>query len=230
MREGLYSTMHVALHKIMSIQLSPLFPTPVVRPPPAPAAAPRVIPIRALGPQHRQALLRHLLALEAPDRYLRFGHVAGDPEIDAYVRRIDFARDEVFGVFSRRLELIAVAHLALGDAANGEAEFGVSVLPQGRGKGIGTRLFERAATFARNRGLQTLRLQCLSQNAAMMAIARRAGMQVLACAGEAEATLRIAPRSLLSHLDEWMHDVVGEVDFALKRVRRPADGFRPSAS
>ncbi len=174
------------------------------------------VPIRALGADDRAALLRHLLALDASDRYLRFGYVASDAQIRRYVAGIDFTRDEVFGVFNRRLELVAAAHIALAGAAPGEAEFGVSVLAQGRGRGIGTQLFERAAVFARNRGLHTLRLQCLSRNAAMMHIARRAGMLVRQCDGESEATLQIPPHSLLSHLGEWLNDAAAEVDFAIK--------------
>lgn len=176
------------------------------------------MPIRALGADDRAALLGHLLALDSSDRYLRFGYVAGDAQIRRYVAGIDFARDEVFGVFNRRLELVAAAHIALAGAAAGEAEFGVSVLAQGRGRGIGTRLFERAAMFARNRGLHTLRLQCLSRNAAMMHIARRAGMLVRHCDSETEteATLQIPPHSMLSHLGEWLNDAAAEVDFAIK--------------
>lgn len=192
---------------------------PIEAPPRRTPVISGVVPIRSLGAGERAALLRHLLALDPSDRYLRFGHAASDRQIHAYVQGIDFARDELFGVFNRCLDLIAVAHIALGAAAAGEAEFGVSVLPEGRGKGIGTRLFERAATFARNRGLHTLRLQCLSRNAAMMGIARRAGMLVRTREGEAEATLQIAPRSLFSHVDEWMRDAVGEVDFVMKLGR-----------
>ena len=73
------------------------------------------------------------------DRYLRFGHPAVDAQIGRYVDLIDFDRDEVFGVFNRRLQLIAMAHLAyLGDSQRPHAaEFGVSVLPRYRGRGFG---------------------------------------------------------------------------------------------
>ena len=183
-----------------------------------PGAHPGVglVPIRGLGIDDRAALLEHFLALQAEDRYLRFGYPATDRQVERYVAGIDFVRDELFGVFDRRLRLVAVAHLAMGEAQGGQAEFGVSVLSAGRGRGIGTRLFERAAMFARNRGLHSLRLQCLSENAAMMGIARRAGMHVHNCGGETEAILEIPPRSLLSHLDEWLRDAAAEFDFAIK--------------
>lgn len=53
-----------------------------------------------------------LLALEPRDRYLRFGPAARDEQITRYVERLDFDRDEVFAIFSRGSELIAVAYLA----------------------------------------------------------------------------------------------------------------------
>ncbi|OIQ80051.1 acetyltransferase (GNAT) family protein [mine drainage metagenome] len=181
----------------------------------APSA--RLVPIRPLGAGERDALRAHFVALEAADRYLRFGYAASDEQVLAYVDGIDFTRDEIYGVFNRKLELIAAAHLAV--AADGRAEFGVSVLPSARGKGIGTRLFERAAMHARNRGIECMTMQCLTQNAPMVRIARRAGMQVHVCGGETEGVLRVPHGSLLSHLDEWLADATGEIDFAIKLGR-----------
>ncbi len=177
-----------------------------------------LVPIRPLGAGERDALRAHFVALDAADRYLRFGYAASDAQVLAYVDGIDFARDEIYGVFNRKLELIAAAHLAV--AADGRAEFGVSVLPSARGKGIGTRLFERAAMHARNRGIECMTMQCLTQNAPMVRIARRAGMQVHVSGGEAEGVLRVPHGSLRSHLDEWLADATGEIDFAIKLGRR----------
>ena len=177
-----------------------------------------LVPIRAIGAEHTPELLAHFLALGEEDRYLRFGYAASDAQIDAYVTRIDFLRDEVFGVFNRKLELIAAAHIALSCQPEQacKAEFGVSVLESGRGKGIGTRLFRRAAMFARNRGIEILTMQCLTQNAAMMRIARRAGMEVHVEGSETEACLKVPQRGIFSHLDEWVENATGQLDFAIK--------------
>ena len=50
------------------------------------------------------------------DRYLRFGYAATDEQIERYVDGLDFERDEIFGIYNRRLELIAMAHLAFAPA------------------------------------------------------------------------------------------------------------------
>ena len=68
------------------------------------------VPVRSLGPRHRGRIAAHLLALSDADRYLRFGYPATDAQMSKYVDLLDFERDEVFGIFNRRLELIAVAH------------------------------------------------------------------------------------------------------------------------
>jgi GNAT superfamily N-acetyltransferase len=167
------------------------------------APPPPWIPVRSLAPRHRPRILAHLLALPEHDRYLRFGLVAGDSQIARYVDLIDFERDEVFGIFNRRLELVAMAHLAdLGAGGPGRAaEFGVSVLPQQRGRGLGARLFERAVLHARNRHVDTLIVHALSENTPMLRIARAAGAQVVRDGPESDALLELPPETLGSHLE-----------------------------
>ena len=65
--------------------------------------------------------------------------------------------------------------LALGDDG---AELGLSVLPAHRGRGLGGALLERARTHARNWGVDALFMQCLTDNAAMMHLARTRGMAI----------------------------------------------------
>jgi RimJ/RimL family protein N-acetyltransferase len=197
-------------------------------PQPERATPRRWIPIRSLAERHRPRILEHLLELPPADRYLRFGYVASDAQIARYADLIDFANDEVFGVFNRRLQLIALAHLAAMPSAR-EAEFGVSVLPAARGRGYGTRLFERAALHARNRGVDTLEIHALSENTPMLRIARSAGASVVREGGEADAKLRLPPDDLRSHLDAFFESGAAEVDYHLKAqgklVHDVIDGF-----
>ncbi len=191
----------------------------------APASGPpprRWIPIRSLAERHRPRILAHLLALPEADRYLRFGYAASDAQIARYADLIDFAHDEVFGVFNRRLELIAMAHLA-GLADSREAEFGVSVLPKARGRGYGARLFDHAVLHARNRGVDMLLIHALTQNTAMLRIARNAGATVQSEGGETLARLRLPPDSLRSHLDAFLESSAAEVDYRLKSQGKRSD-------
>lgn len=179
------------------------------------------MPIRSLGPRHRSRIVAHLLALNPADRYLRFGYLASDAQIARYVDLLDFDRDEVFGIFNRRLELISMAHLAHAarpPEAGGEAvsEFGVSVLPSARRRGFGARLFEHAMLHARNRGVDLLMIHALSENIAMLKIARTAGATVVRQGSESDAWLRLPPDSLSSHVDELVGRQAAEIDYRWK--------------
>jgi GNAT superfamily N-acetyltransferase len=179
---------------------------------------PLLVPIRALSERHRKGIIRHLLALSDEDRYLRFGYAVQEPQIRAYVEGLNFQRDEIYGIYNRSLALIAVAHLAFSSdptTANC-AEFGVSVLAEARGRGYGTLLFDRAITHARNEGVDLMFIHALSQNAAMLKIARNAGAQVERDGSESEAYLKLPPATLDSRMTEAVEDRLGEVDFKLK--------------
>lgn len=209
---------------------------------------PALVPIRAIGPLYRGRIAAHLKGLDVDDRYLRFGYPATDEQIERYVAGLDFDKDEVFGIYNRRLELIALAHLAYprpspanahpagAAAASGEtpgsahpladvasasiasmAEFGVSVVRRARGRGYGARLFEHAVIHARNAGVAQMMIHALTENAAMLHIARKAGARVRRDGSESEAYLTLPPADLESRLSELMASRMGEVDYRLKR-------------
>ncbi|WP_119156321.1 GNAT family N-acetyltransferase [Caldimonas tepidiphila] len=183
------------------------------------------VPIRSLAPRHRGRILAHLLALDIRDRYLRFGHPAKDAQIERYVQALDFERDELFGIFNRKLELIAMAHLAYEEpGASGmpatRAEFGVSVLEKARGRGFGARLFDHAVMHARNRHIETLYIHALTENTAMLRIARNAGAEVVRDGSEAEAYLTLPPDTFATHVEALFEDQAAEVDYQFKRNAR----------
>lgn len=195
---------------------------------PSPAkATPTWVPIRPLAPRHRDRILAHLLALPAEDRYLRFGYAASDGQIGQYVDSLDFERDEVLGIFNRRLRLLAMAHLArLGPEpgqAEPRAEFGVSVAANARGRGYGRRLFELAVLHARNRGVRTLVIHALSENTAMLRIARSAGALVEREGSEAQAVLRLPADSMASHVEQLVETNAAEWDYRFKHHAQRMD-------
>ena len=156
-----------------------------------------------LRPSDRAALLRHFLALESEDRRLRFGTPLRDESIAAYVNRIDFVRDGVFAVHDGSFEPLAVVHVA---CSGQKAELGLSVLPAYRNTGMGTLLTELAVMHLRNRGIGQAFVHCLSENGAMMHIARKLGMAVEPCGAETDAHIRLAPGTAQTILAEWLHN------------------------
>ncbi len=180
---------------------------------------PAMVPIRTLGARHRHSVGRHLLKLDAADRYLRFGYAASDEQVLRYVQQLDFDRDQVFGIYNRRLELIAMAHLAYAPHPEHRrcAEFGVSVLKQARGKGLGKRLFDHSIVHARTRGVSMMFIHALSENTAMLKIARKAGAVVTRDGSESEAYLQLPPAGFDTHMEQMVNQHVAEFDYQLKK-------------
>jgi RimJ/RimL family protein N-acetyltransferase len=189
--------------------------------------------VKALSERDRGRVLRHFMALDSSDRLLRFGSMLPDEQLGAYVAKLDFTNDIVFGVFNRLFQLVGVGHLAfISKAAHPDsmnttdkekvAEFGVSVAKSARGQGVGTRLFERAAIHCRNVDVDTLYMQCLSSNRTMMHIAKKAGMEIKREYGEADAHLHLPPPSPSSVLAEALEEQMAKIDYTVKANARAA--------
>jgi RimJ/RimL family protein N-acetyltransferase len=193
-------------------------PTEGAGPPSQSRAVPVLVPIRSLGVNHRERIGRHLMSLDAHDRYLRFGFAANDEQIQRYADTLNFDRDEIFGIYNRRVELIAMAHLAFPDDPDLSscAEFGVSVSKSARGRGYGARLFDRAAMHARNEGVSRMFIHALSENTAMLKIARNAGATVERDGHESEAHLQLLPATFDSRLSEMVAEQVAQTDYRIK--------------
>ncbi|MBK4736377.1 GNAT family N-acetyltransferase [Noviherbaspirillum pedocola] len=197
--------------------------------------------VKELAERDRRRLLNHFLALPDSDRLLRFGSVLPDELITRYVQKLNFARDSIFGVYDTNFRLVGVGHLAFAprealpavrDATTKErvAEFGVSVLPEARGMGVGSRLFERAAIHCRNADVDTLYMHCLASNRVMMHIAKKSGMKIERSYGEADAYLKLTPPDAASVLQEAMQEQVAVFDYTLKANARAASKWLASLS
>ena len=187
--------------------------------PAKPYTAGQAVPVRELHAGYRQEILSHLLQLNDEDRRLRFGTQTPDEVISHYVRHLDFNRDVIFGVFGLDLRLVGMAHLAYLPEQKGEgraAEFGVSVLPDGRGQGLGTALLQRAAVHSRNTRIETLYVHCLANNKAMMHLAQKAGMRVEYAYGDADAYLKLLPANSSTIVQEAANEQWADFDYALK--------------
>ncbi|MBU3616445.1 GNAT family N-acetyltransferase [Polynucleobacter sp. JS-Polo-80-F4] len=179
----------------------------------------KAVPVRELHAGYREEILNHLLQLNDEDRRLRFGTQTPDEVITHYVEGLDFNKDVIFGVFDLNLKLIGMAHLAYLPENKGQAraaEFGVSVLPEGRSQGLGTALLERSAVHSRNTRIETLYVHCLANNKAMMHLAQKAGMTVEYAYGDADACLKLPPASPATIVAEAANGQWADMDYALK--------------
>ena len=177
-----------------------------------------MIPIRPLGKEYLPEILQHLLSLSERDRYLRFGYTATNDHIERYVAGLNFERDEIYGIFNRNLDIVAMAHLALMKDSGREfsSEFGVSVLAHARGRGYGARLFERAVMHARNEKVYQMYIHALSENAPMIRIARKGGAKIERDGSETEAFLRLPKRNFDSRVTELVADQFAKTNYSIK--------------
>jgi len=153
------------------------------------------IAVRRLDDTACPPLVAHYLALPVLDRWLRFGRAMAPAGVASYIGRIDFRRDAVFGVDDRRLGLVGVAHMALdGDVA----EVALSVLPAHRRRGIASAMFSSAMAHAHRHRIPRLFMQFLADNAPILRIARKFGMDIHADDENAEAHLRLATSASLT--------------------------------
>ena len=180
----------------------------------------RAVPVRELNTGHREEILQHLLQLNEEDRRLRFGTQTPDEVIQRYVEHLDFNKDTIFGCFNLNLKLIGMAHLAYLPEIKGQvraAEFGVSVLPEGRSQGFGTALLQRSAVHSRNTRIETLYVHCLTSNKAMMHLAQKAGMSIEYAHGDADAYLKLPPANPSTIVEEAANEQWADMDYALKQ-------------
>ena len=177
-----------------------------------------LVPICPLGQEHLPELHKHLLALDQHDRYLRFGYAATDEQIVRYLDGLNFERDEIYGIFNRDLNILAMAHLAItrDKGKTPSAEFGVSVCVSARGRGYGGRLFERAVMHARNQKISLIYIHALSENAPMIRIARKSGATLERDGSETEAYLRLPKRTIESRLTELVSDQFAQANYNIK--------------
>jgi hypothetical protein len=71
----------------------------------------------------------------------------------------------------------------------------------------------------RNRGIGSVYVHCLRENAAMMHIARKNGMQLTSEGSESDARLELTPATPQSHLTEWVQDQQAQ---AVQTIRQHA--------
>ncbi len=104
------------------------------------------------------------------------------------------------------------------------------MLARARGRGYGARLFDHAVLHARNRGVDTLIIHALSENTAMLRIARNAGALVEREGSESQAVLKLPPEDFVSRVGELVEDRAAELDYQLKVHARRMDAVLEAIS
>jgi RimJ/RimL family protein N-acetyltransferase len=159
---------------------------------------------RKLTPADSDEILRHLLRLDPIDRRCRFHAAASDEAVAEHVRKIDWLRTHLIGSFQggklRGLAELAYERLWMPR----EAELAVTVEALWHQRGVATQLVRRAAETARNRGINTLTMLCLTDNQPMRRIAARLSGKLLLEDGQIESQVGLPEPTPISFMIEAM--------------------------
>ena len=170
--------------------------------------------LRRLWPTDMTLYREHLLRLDPVSRHSRFGGGVSDAYIDDYVHTSLRLDTLIYGAFSGSTVVAAGELRILFGAWPPMAETAFSVEEPYQDQGLGDLLLTKIITAARNRGIVTLSMQCLSNNQRMRHLAQKHSAELKTTDGETEARLEPAAFNPLSYMEEWMN----EADGALSRM------------
>lgn len=174
--------------------------------------------VRKLAPFEYYRYRDHLKKLDDDSRYLRFGFRAKDPTIDDICTRVekDYNKHTLFGVENSKLELIGVAHVALGNPT----ELAFSVLKEYQGQGIGSKLVRRSIQFCRNFNIKEVCMVCLSTNHIVRHLCLKHGLRLTTVDGETLAHFQLDPPNFASIANENLDNNLAAIDFLNKQTWR----------
>jgi GNAT superfamily N-acetyltransferase len=169
-----------------------------------------MITIRKLLPTEFSLYAEHLLSLETVDRYSWCSGSVSCEIISRRIEKLDWSRVVLIGAFDGN-RLAGVAELCTDRAFwPGNAELALSVDRSVQGCGIGGRLARRALTVARNRGISSVHMLCLSSNRRIQALGRRFGGTVtVEMGGDATIVFELAPPDQFSLTQEALDNGAG---------------------
>lgn len=168
----------------------------------------------------------HMLRLDAESRRMRFGMSVGDEFIRRYAEQTSQLHSVIYGFFTGR-DMRAAAELRMiGSSWRGDAEAAFSVERKYQDSGVGTELLGKIIVAARNRGVERLYMNCLSENRRMQKVARKYEAELYFDHGEVIGKLAPAYPTPLSLWSEALDNSNG---FVMAVLEAPLQQFKPAA-
>lgn len=172
----------------------------------APSSEARGGTIRKLWSGEEDLLRDHLLRLDSESRRRRFGSPVNRFFIEQYARHTLSRASVVHGFFVDGI-LRGVAELrAYGETFRGEAEVAFSIEQEWQGRGVGSELLERTILCARNRSIHTIYMNCIAENRAMQAMAKKYEASLRFRADDVVGRVVNSRATPLSLMREWIAD------------------------
>ena len=181
--------------------------------------------IRKLWPGETDAYRDHLLRLDHESRHRRFSGAVADEVIARHAATASGLGVVVYGFFVDGVMRGAAELRQSGSLFSHEAEAAFSIEQPWQSHGVGTELLERTLLSARNRGIKSLRMDCLAENRRMQQLARKFDAEFSFDFGSVVGEVDPPRSTLLSLLREVMADtdaIAGRVFEVQARLFGPA--------
>lgn len=158
---------------------------------------------------------KHLKALDAESKYLRFGHPIRDEMIDQLCDQFeaDADRNILFCIENDNLDFVAVGHIALQD----EMELAFSVLKAYQGHGLGNQLFRRVIQWCRTHNRLKGNMVCLSTNSVVKHLCVKYGIRMKNDGGETLASIELDHPDIATYFTEAADSNLAVMDYMGKR-------------
>ena len=170
-----------------------------------------------------------------PDKYYRYGEwlqeqdsdtlqiyfgSAGPGIVESLMLRIEAEPDRhAFLVAANCAGWLGTLHIA--EVTPSQVEFGLIVLKNYRGLGIGDDLLTQGITWARNRGYSELFMHCLTHNAAIRHLCDKHGLEPRDLGGDSETKIALAPATWITVNQELVTRQRNLFYMALQQTWRP---------
>jgi GNAT superfamily N-acetyltransferase len=181
--------------------------------------------IRKLWIGETDAYRDHLLRLDRESRYRRFSGAVSDEVIARHAATANELGAVVHGFFVDGVMRGAAELRQNGSMFSHEAEAAFSIEQPWQSHGVGTELLERTLLSARNRGINSLRMDCLAENQRMQQLARKFEAEFSFDFGSVTGEVDPPRSTLLSLMREVMadtHAISARVFEVQARLFRPA--------
>jgi GNAT superfamily N-acetyltransferase len=167
----------------------------------------------------------HLLRLDRDSRYRRFSGSVADEFIARHASTINEVGVVVHGYFVDGVLRGAAELRRMGSMFAHEAEAAFTVEAPWQSHGVGTALLERTLLSARNRGINSLQMNCMAENHRMQQLARKFEADLKfdfgSVIGEVDPP-HSTPLSMLREMVADGNDVAAAILERQKRLFKPA--------
>lgn len=132
--------------------------------------------LRPIRPEDADLVKKHVSLMSDESRQLRFISQSKElaPSLLAQFTQVDYAREFALILHDAQLRPLAMANYTSDECGN-SCEFGISLLDEMQGRGVGRLMMERLIKHAKQQGFHTMRAEILADNHAMQKLALRLG-------------------------------------------------------